>query len=162
MLLVEFSVKFLNLEKFHTHPSDAQAARQIAFVCVLQMTIYWMNAPACSCFKSLQMLCKWGFPLDPILCNMVCAAYGPVMLIFQQLFLYHRIIISGSPTHTPLSSVYVFEASKQNLPHHCVDLLPVVGKVFWNFSEEATAHSVSGLKCVVYFLQTFLHFDKIF
>lgn len=41
MLLVEFSVKFLNLEKFHTHKvSDAQAARQTAFVCVLQMTIY--------------------------------------------------------------------------------------------------------------------------
>lgn len=47
-----------------------------------------MRAPACSCFKSRQKLCKWGFPLDPTLCNIVRTAYSPGTLILQQLFLY--------------------------------------------------------------------------
>lgn len=96
-----------------------------------------------------------------------CAIWYVLLMVLECLYfnssfsMHHGIIISGSPTHTPFSSAYVFEASKQNLPHHCVDLLPVVSKVFWNLSEEGAAHSVSGWKCVVYFLQTFLRFDKI-
>lgn len=59
------------------------------------------------------------------------------------------------PTPKPFIILSAYEANNQNLPHHCFDPLQVFYHIFWNLSEGA-ACSENGLKCVVYFPQTFL------
>lgn len=72
----------------HTSCWDTQTVEQVACVCGFQMRVFWMRAPTCCSFNSLQKFGKWGLLLDPILCHTMCSAYSPGVLTFQQLFLY--------------------------------------------------------------------------
>lgn len=120
-------------------------------VCALQMRVYWMRAPACSSFKSLQKLCKWGFPLHPV---HHCLYWLQSRDAYISVALFVCITKSWSQVlhHRSFSIVMPVRQITRTLS---IAILSLCQQFVRSSEIFLLNHSESGLKCIGFFPKTF-------